>query len=302
MSLTQSLTKQLGGDLHFDQLVSLARNRIGHLDVPCPFCSSGRKRENRKKPVARVWYSGDRANLYCLHCGANVFARSKDQKENVPKSLAEDKAKVAIFKTANPATQLRKARCLYRISEVSHGTIVQVYLREGRGIKCPLPPHLRFLPAKNRGSHPSMIAPFGIATEIEPGISAISPEQIAGVHLTFLRPDGSGKAQTEYNTAKIMIGRSLGFPIVIAPPNDGLGLVVTEGIEDALSAHEATGLGAWAAGSANRMPALAAAIPQYVETVMILAHDDDAGMRAALQLRNAIQERGIDVHLVVPTR
>lgn len=41
-----------------------------------------------------------------------------------------------------------------------------------------------------------------------------------------------------------MIGRSKGAPIVLAPLNDLLGLIVTEGIEDALSAHQATGLGA----------------------------------------------------------
>ncbi|RWN58465.1 hypothetical protein [Mesorhizobium sp.] len=61
------------------------------------------------------------------------------------------------------------------------------------------------------------------------------------MHLTRLRPDGSGKAE---EPAKIMIGRSKGAPIVLAPLNDLLGLIVTEGIEDALSAHQATGLGA----------------------------------------------------------
>ena len=48
-----------------------------------------------------------------------------------------------------------------------------------------------------------------------------------------------------------MIGRSSGSPIVLAPANDLLGLVISEGIEDALSLHEASGCGAWAAGSAS---------------------------------------------------
>ena len=48
-----------------------------------------------------------------------------------------------------------------------------------------------------------------------------------------------------------MIGRSTGAPIVLAPLTDALGLAITEGIEDALSVHEATGLGVWAAGSAS---------------------------------------------------
>ena len=73
------------------------------------------------------------------------------------------------------------------------------------------------------------------------------------MHLTKIKPDGSGKADIELQ--KIMIGRSKGTPIVLAPMNDALGLVITEGIEDALSMHAATGLGAWAAGAASRLPA-----------------------------------------------
>lgn len=71
---------------------------------------------------------------------------------------------------------------------------------------------------------------------------------------------------------------------MLAPINDGLGLAITEGIEDALSLHEATGLGSWAAGSASRLPALAERIPSYVETVSIAADDDDVGLENANRL------------------
>ena len=81
-----------------------------------------------------------------------------------------------------------------------------------------------------------------------------------------------------------MIGRSAGSPIVLAPTNDLLGIAVTEGIEDGLSVHLATGLGVWAAGSASRLPALADAIPSYVECVTILVDDDKAGRRYAREL------------------
>jgi aldose sugar dehydrogenase len=72
-------------------------------------------------------------------------------------------------------------------------------------------------------------------------------------------------------------GASTGWPIGIAPPNDDLGLAITEGIEDALSVQQAIGLGVWAAGSAGRMPALADKVPDYVEIV----NADDAGRRGA---------------------
>jgi hypothetical protein len=110
-----------------------------------------------------------------------------------------------------------------------------------------------------------MVAAFGVASEPEPSLLAISDSAISGVHLTRLRGDGSGKAGTDAD--KIMIGASSGSPIVLAPPGDSLGMCVTEGIEDALSVHAAIGLGAWAAGAANRMPALADAIPGYIDFV-----------------------------------
>ena len=92
------------------------------------------------------------------------------------------------------------------------------------------------------------------------------------MHLTLLRPDGTGKA--EVAKPKIIIGRPLGRPIVLAPANDLLGLAITGGIEDGLSVHMATGLGVWAAGNAPLMPSLAAAVAGYINCATIFAHDD----------------------------
>jgi hypothetical protein len=94
-----------------------------------------------------------------------------------------------------------------------------------------------------------------------------------------------------------MLGPSCSFPIVVAQPNDGLGLAITEGIEDALSVHEATGLGAWSAGSAVRMAALATRVPGYIETVSIFGHSDDAGRRGACQLADALSKLNIEVRM-----
>src|SRR4051812_8295502 len=107
-----------------------------------------------------------------------------------------------------------------------------------------------------------MIAVFGMAhehatDERSPAELVVAPENVCGVHLTALKADGSGKAGLDGGDKKI-IGRSaLGYPIVLAAPNDLLGLAITEGIEDGLSIHQATGLGVWAAGAASRMPGLA---------------------------------------------
>jgi len=88
-----------------------------------------------------------------------------------------------------------------------------------------------------------------------------------------------------------MVGRSKGTPIVLAPMNDALGLVIREGIENALSAHTATGLGAWAAGAASRLPGLANAIPRYTDTVTILADPDPYGQHHATELARRLEAR-----------
>ena len=96
---------------------------------------------------------------------------------------------------------------------------------------------------------------------------------------------------------KFMMGPVRGTPIVLAPTNDGLGLAITEGIEDGLSVHAATGLGVWAAGSASLMPALAHAVPAYIECVTIYQHDDDAGRGGSTAVADALTARGIEVFI-----
>ena len=165
------------------------------------------------------------------------------------------------------------------------------YLRGSRGLRGPFPVTLGSLPAR-RERAPAMIAAFGIATEPEPGVLAIADRDVTAVHLTKLTADGSQKTSMLPN--KIMVGSPKGSPIVLAPPNDLLGMCITEGIEDALSAHEATGLGAWAAGSASLMPALADAVPDYIDCVSIFAHGDPAGIKGANELATRLRTRGID--------
>ncbi len=142
---------------------------------------------------------------------------------------------------------------------------------------------------------PAMCLPFGLPTEPAPGRLTIQPSQIVGVHLTFLKPDGSGKAKDAKGRSKIMIGRGHDFPIVLAPVNDIGGLVIAEGIEDALTVHQLTGLGAWAAGSASRLPGIARHVPRYVEAVTIIEDDNEAGRSGCRGLAEALHERGVEV-------
>jgi hypothetical protein len=72
--------------------------------------------------------------------------------------------------------------------------------------------------------------------------------------------------------------------------------VIAEGIEDALSLHQTTLLGAWASASAAFMPAMARSVPSWIECVTIELHPDN-GQRFALKLADALRSAGIEVFL-----
>jgi Toprim domain len=168
-------------------------------------------------------------------------------------------------------------------------SIVGTYLRS-RGIAPSggLPATLRAL-----ASPPAMIAVFGMAHEAEPGELSISDASIRAVHRTLLRPDGSGKAAVE--KPKTMWGHVSGSPITLAPINDLVGLAITEGIEDGLALHVATGLGAWAAGAAGFLPKLAPAVPRHANCITIGGDFDRDGQRKARELADALIAGGFTV-------
>jgi hypothetical protein len=284
----------------FADLVELTGYHLGEHDVPCPICGPGRRSPaNRRRKVLRVWrVSADFITYRCARCEVHGHARQKGAP--APDAATLKKAQVAARRLADATAKAKrsKARWLWGQRRPISDTPAECYLREVRRYGGPLPATIGFLPA--RGDYgPAMIAAFGMPIEIEPNVIALSAAAIMAVHLTRLAPDGSAKAGTDND--KIMIGRPRGAPIALAAVGDLLGLAITEGIEDALSVHEATGLGVWAAGSAPFLPALAPAVPTYVETVTIIVDDDPAGRRNADDLARALdEERGIEVRLVTP--
>jgi hypothetical protein len=251
--------------------------------------------------VLRIWRLEEGfATYHCARCGERGHSRSAAASPPDPVRLAAARRAVEERERKGAADRLDKARWLWSQRRPIAGSIAETYLRRARGYGGgSLPATLGFLPA--RGEHGSaMIAAFGIPDEIEPGKIEIVTAAITGVHITRLAPDGSGKAGTVSD--KIMIGRSAGSPIVLAPPNDLLGLAVAEGIEDALSLHQATGLGAWAAGCASRLPALADAVPYYIESATVMVDDDQDGRRHAGELAWRLKNRSIQVHVISPDR
>jgi putative DNA primase/helicase len=191
----------------------------------------------------------------------------------------------------------RQAARLWRRSCPPQDTVVETYVRQ-RGYRNAIPATLRFLPATDRYP-PAMIAARAIPEEPEPGILATPPLSAvdASVHIIRLLPDGLDRERGQQ--AKITLGQPRCRPVVLAPANDLCGLAVTEGIEDGLTVYQETGLGVWAACSANNMPNLGPLVPDYVEAVTIYAHNDEkgTGQRYADALARILDERGIEVRI-----
>jgi hypothetical protein len=264
---------------------------IGRFDLPCPLCGPYRRsRTNQRRKVLRIYrIEQSFAGFFCARCGEKGYARDQDARPPDPAKLAQMRAEIAERDRIATADRLKKARGLWTMRRrPARKTIVETYLREVRAIRCALPETLGFLPARD-DYPPAMIAGFGFATESE-GVLHIRDQDVRGVHITRLKPDGSGKASSDAD--KIMIGKSSGYPIVLAPMTDSFGLVISEGIENGLSTHEATGLGAWAAGCASRLPALAGVVPSYIECITICADDDEAGRKNAYALAELLNRRG----------
>jgi hypothetical protein len=288
--------------LSFDQVRDLTAGKFGAVDAPCPLCGPQRHSSaNQRRKTLRLWCTDPNfISYHCARCGEQGWASNSDavRSGGPPVDTLAIAAEIQRREQDEARDRLKVAMSLWRRRMPIAGTVAETYLRQARCYAGRLPATLGFLPAS--GDHaPAIIAAFGMAHETFPEEITIHDNAVRGIHLTKLKPNGCGKAGTDCD--KIMIGKSIGFPIVVAPVNDGLGLAIAEGIEDALSMHDATGLGSWAAGSASRLPALAERIPNYVETVSIAADDDDVGMKYADQLGQIIL-RSRECRILVPSR
>ena len=277
----------------FHEMVHLCDNKLGTHDVACPVCGPSREaRGTGKRKVLRIfWDARDFATYNCIRCGLKGYARSENgaalDPSTVAKAMADAEAR-KLREAAYKAGRQQLAKTLWKQRIPAVGTQVEGYLKQTRGIENPFLQALGLLPTNPpRQPNPAMIAPFGFPVEHEPGHLTMNEDDVQGVHLTFL--DGIEKARFDPN--RKMIGCCKATPIALAPANDGLALAICEGIETALTAHQSWGVGAWAAGSASLMPALAHVVPDHIETILICAEADPAGQRWAEELRKLLIAR-----------
>jgi putative DNA primase/helicase len=179
------------------------------------------------------------------------------------------------------------ARQIWNEARPPEGTLVQAYLRS-RGLSLPPSPVLRFHPSCARGKErlPAMVALMTDSVTAEP----------VGVHRTFLRPDGNGKAA---EPAKLMLG---GSGVIRLSPDDEVttGLGLAEGIETALSIIQTGWAPVWAAGNAGAISAFQ--VLPGIECLTIFADHDanGVGTKAARACAERWVAAGREVIMRVP--
>jgi hypothetical protein len=194
--------------------------------------------------------------------------------------------------SAEDATQSARrtslALAIWEESAPADGTLVERYLAS-RGIRIPPPSSIRFHPRlKHRSGRrwPAMIA---LVTNGTTG-------DAIGIHRTYLRPDGAGKAPLV--PAKMMLGPCRGGVVRLG---DSRGkLLIGEGIETCLSAMQATGIPTWSALSTSGLRALD--LPAEIHEVIVLADGDDPGEAAARDCTRRWRREGRSVRIARPPR
>lgn len=211
---------------------------------------------------------GDLISLYAaMYCLSQSEAKNELEGGCYPPVINVPPKAPKMPKAADPE-KLAYISNLWAGSIPVQGTQVEAYLRSRaidervfQNIRCI--PELFHKPSEN--SFPAMLA------AVRHGVTG----QLMAVHRTWLKPDGSGKANVDPN--KMMLGKVLGgaVQLVEAAPE----IIVAEGIETALSVMQITGAPTWAALSTAGLKGLV--LPPIVKRVVIACDNDPEGISAA---------------------
>ena len=253
---------------------SLKLRRTGRIhEAPCPFHMD-------RTPSFYVYDD----HYHCFGCGAHgdafdwlhhqhgmTFQEAIDHlagNSTRPMPTARRQAPPAVKDHGDEEERARKIELARRVwceSVDPRGTIVESYLR-ARGVILPDQPVIRFHPHCPRagGALPAMICRMDDPRTGQP----------VGIHRTFLRSDGGGKAAVA--KSKAMLGRA-GTIRLASVEGEGIGLA--EGVETSLSVIQTIGWSpVWAAGSRGGIQTFPV-LPSHSLTVF--ADGDAPGLAAA---------------------
>ncbi|WP_159350005.1 DUF7146 domain-containing protein [Roseomonas harenae] len=183
-----------------------------------------------------------------------------------------------------------KARELWREAVDPAGTVVEAYLAT-RGLSLRAGAPVRFHPRAWRNSTFGPHGPAQIALMTDAGTG-----EPCGAHVTYLRPDGGGKADGE--RSKVMLGAA-GVIRLVSDCRIARGLGLAEGIETALAVMQrAAWAPVWAASSAGAISSFP--VLQGIGSLTVFADADEAGMKAARECCRRWSAAGRRARLLAP--
>lgn len=260
---------------------------------PCPMCGGDDRfrwdnKDGRGTYICGQCGAGDGMKLAMEYTGKEyrdvaslIDAMIGNLTAETPKPILTEEKRRDILRDTYAATQ-----------PIEPGDLAHRYL-ETRGVEELIyPKALRFAPKMRDGDggiRPAMVAMVGVYGE----------KKFASMHRTFLKPDGSGKAEMAA-PRKLMAGELPEGACVMLSEYNGGPLGIAEGIETAMSASALYSLPVWAAINSTLMTKWQA--PEGCEEVAIFA-DNDAkfgGQSAAYQLAHRLACKGIAVTVHVP--
>jgi len=266
-----ALARDLGGKWHRNYGVA-----------PCPVCQAQRRKDQNALTINA---KGGKLLLHCKKNGCE-FRDILTAAGITPGTVEIDRMAIehAERERAAQAEKLRiRARSLWDYGTPINGTHGEAYLR-GRGITCPLPDSLRWLPDTYHGPSGQYCGAM---------IADITPT--GGVHRTFF----TKKGQRLNKSAKMMLGSCSGGAVRLS---DAIGpLVVCEGIETGLSLMSGLLRGphaVWAALSTSGIRGLSLPITPGKLIRATDSDDSGAGKDAGDRLARDAYALGWDVSLM----
>lgn len=180
---------------------------------------------------------------------------------------------------------IAEAREIWRASSPASGTLAHTYLRS-RGITIEPPISLRYSEL-----------PYGMGGRVYPCLVACisSPDgPLQGIQRTFLAGDGMAKAAVP--KAKLALGKVSGGAIRLGPLSADM--LLTEGLEDALSLQQEMKRVAWVACGTSNLGRVR--FPDGVRSVAIGGDNDAPGRLAADGAAQAYAETGLEARAFFP--
>lgn len=259
---------------------SFLRNKHG----PCPICGGEDRfrfddREGRGSSICNACGSRDGFQLAQAFLGED-FRTVSSRIDVIVGNLTPDTA--APKRDLTEADRVKMLRAIYKESRVIEpGDVAHRYLSSRHIEELIYPAALRFCPSLKDGEggvRPAIVAMIGV-----PGQG-----KFVSMHRTFLRPDGSGKADMD-SPRKLMPGEIPDGACVMLSEWTGSGAIgIAEGIETAMSASAMFQIPVWAAISAGMLAKWSP--PSGAEEVVIFGDNDPkfAGQAAAYALARRI--------------